>query len=185
MKIYTKTGDDGTTGLFGGPRVKKNAPRIEAYGAVDELNAVLGLVGCETLPPHIQTLVTRLQAELFDLGGELASPQPDKMGTRVLGDRHIAALEGEIDRYEGELEPLKQFILPGGTRAAALLHLARTVCRRSERDVITLAEIELVSNDLIVYLNRLSDLLFVLARTANRIAGQSDVPWSSGRDKTT
>ncbi len=185
MKIYTKTGDDGQTGLFGGPRIAKHAPRIEAYGTVDELNAVLGLVRCEldgaAIHEPLDELLERIQCELFDLGGELATPDPARLGTRVLGGKHIEALEAAIDRHEADLEPLKQFILPGGTRVAALLHLARTVCRRAERHVVALAKQEPIANDLIVYLNRLSDLLFVLARWTNQQAGQHDVPWKSSR----
>jgi cob(I)alamin adenosyltransferase len=185
VKIYTKTGDDGHTGLFGGPRIAKHAPRIEAYGTVDELNAVLGLVRCErdvaAIDKPLDELLERIQCELFDLGGELATPDPERLGTRVLGGKHIAALEAAIDRHEADLEPLKQFILPGGTRVAALLHLARTVCRRAERHVVSLAEREPIANDLIVYLNRLSDLLFVLARWTNQQADQPDVPWKSSR----
>ncbi|HUY36397.1 MAG TPA: cob(I)yrinic acid a,c-diamide adenosyltransferase [Pirellulales bacterium] len=177
MKIYTKTGDGGETGLFGGPRVRKDNPRIEAYGTVDELNAVLGLVRCEALPAEIDMLVARVQNELFDLGAELATPEPARMGTSTLGAGQIAALEQAIDRYEAGLPTLRQFILPGGARPAAALHLARTVCRRAERRLISLAAIESVSRDLVVYLNRLGDLLFVLARAVNQAAGIPDVPW--------
>src|SRR5690242_1194331 len=137
MKIYTKTGDDGETGLFGGPRVRKNCPRIEAYGTVDELNAVVGLVRTEGPPADIDELLARIQNELFDLGAQLATPEPAKFGIAGATEAHVAALEGAIDRYEAELEPLRQFILPGGTAAAAALHLARTVCRRAERLVVT------------------------------------------------
>jgi cob(I)alamin adenosyltransferase len=177
VKIYTKTGDDGETGLFGGPRVRKNCPRIEAYGTVDELNAVVGIVRTHGLPPDLDALLARIQNELFDLGAELATPEPAKFGIAGATDAHVAALEREIDRYEAELEPLGQFILPGGTPAAAALHLARTVCRRAERCVVTLTETETISPNTVIYLNRLSDLLFVLARAANRRAGVADVPW--------
>jgi cob(I)alamin adenosyltransferase len=184
MKIYTKTGDDGETGLFGGPRVRKNCPRIEAYGTVDELNAVVGMVRAQSLsadqrlPADLDGLLARIQNELFDLGAQLATPDPAKFGIAGATEAHVAALEGEIDRYEAELEPLKQFILPGGTPAAAALHLARTVCRRAERCTVTLAETETISPGAVIYLNRLSDLLFVLARAANRRAGVADVPWT-------
>jgi cob(I)alamin adenosyltransferase len=177
MKIYTKTGDEGETGLFGGPRVRKDAPRIEAYGAVDELNAVLGLVRAEPLPADIDALLATIQNELFDLGAELATPDPAKMGVGALGPSQIAKLEAAIDRHEALLPPLKQFVLPGGSRAAAALHVGRTVCRRAERRAITLASVERISPQLIVYLNRLSDLLFVLARAVNHAAGLPDVPW--------
>jgi cob(I)alamin adenosyltransferase len=178
MKIYTKTGDDGETGLFGGPRVRKNCPRIEAYGTVDELNAVVGMARTQGPPADLDGLLCRIQNELFDLGAELATPDPAKFGIAGATEAHVSALEREIDRYEAELEPLKQFILPGGTPAAAALHLARTVCRRAERCVVTLTESEAISPNTVIYLNRLSDLLFVLARAANRRAGVADVPWT-------
>jgi len=177
VKLYTKTGDDGETGLFGGPRVRKNSPRIEAYGTVDELNAVVGVVRTHGPPADLDELLARIQNELFDLGAELATPEPAKFGIAGATDAHVAALEREIDRYEAELEPLRQFILPGGTPAAAALHLARVVCRRAERCVVTLTETEALSPNTVIYLNRLSDLLFVLARAANRRAGVADVPW--------
>lgn len=178
MKIYTKTGDTGETGLFGGPRVSKDAPRIEAYGTVDELNSTLGLARAEGLPPAMETLLSGIQSELFDLGAELATPDPAAMGTRSITAARVAVLEEAIDHYEAGLQPLKGFILPAGSRAACLLHVARTVCRRAERRLVTLAAHEPnVSPDLVVYLNRLSDLLFVLARAANASVGQEDVPW--------
>jgi cob(I)alamin adenosyltransferase len=177
VKIYTKTGDDGDTGLFGGPRVSKDDPRIEAYGAVDELNAVVGLARTEPMSPQLDVVLARVQNELFDMGAELATPDPAAKGTATLGPTHVARLEAAIDLYEGLLEPLREFILPGGCPAAALLHLARTVCRRAERRVVSLSKIVPVRNELIVYVNRLSDLLFVLARAANHLAGERDVPW--------
>lgn len=177
MKIYTKTGDSGDTGLFGGPRVSKDDPRIEAYGAVDELNALLGLARTEPMSAQLDVLLARVQNELFDLGAELATPDPMAKGTATLGATHIATLEVTIDIYEEQLEPLTQFILPGGCPAAALLHFSRTVCRRAERRIVTLSKIAPVRPELIVYVNRLSDLLFVLARAANHLAGERDVPW--------
>jgi cob(I)alamin adenosyltransferase len=179
MKIYTRTGDQGETGLYGGGRVRKDDPRIAAYGTVDELNALLGLARAESLPPEIDAVLARLQNELFDLGAELATIDPPAMGTAVINAARIAALESTIDRFEEHLAPLKQFILPGGCQGAALLHVSRTVCRRAEREVVFLAAIpqEKVSPDVIVYLNRTSDLLFVLARAANAAAGVADVPW--------
>lgn len=179
MKIYTRTGDDGTTGLFGGPRVRKDSPRIEAYGAVDELNCVLGLTRAAQPPAEIDALLERFQNELFELGAELASPQAEKLGTATIGPTHVERLEQAIDRFEAGLTPLRQFILPGGAPCAAWLHLARTVCRRAERRVVALASLpgETVSASAVTYLNRLSDLLFVLARASNAACGEPDVPW--------
>jgi cob(I)alamin adenosyltransferase len=179
MKIYTKTGDRGETGLYGGGRVRKDAPRIEAYGAVDELNAVLGMARAEAPPAEIDRLLARLQNELFDVGAELATIDPAAFGVAAVGATQVAALEADIDHYQEGLPPLRQFILPGGCKAAAALHLARTVCRRAERRVIGLAagEGQRISQDVIVYLNRLSDLLFVLARAANAADGLGDVAW--------
>jgi len=174
-KIYTRTGDAGTTGLGDGSRVGKDAPRIAALGDVDELNAILGLLLCENLPDEIRTLLTGAQHDLFDLGGELSVP-----GGTFLKGTQPARLEAAIDRFNGELEPLKEFILPGGTRAAALAHHARTICRRAERVVVTLAHHETVSEPARQYLNRLSDLLFVLARWLNKQAGCGDVLWQKG-----
>ncbi len=179
MKIYTKTGDQGDTGLFGGPRVAKNDARIEAYGTVDELNSLLGVARTFELPAEIDRLVERIQNELFSLGAQLATPDPTAHQTALVGPTQIAALESAIDHYEAGLEPLRQFILPGGTTAAAHLHLARTVCRRAERRLVSLVQTspQPIAADLVIYLNRLSDLLFVLARAANRAAGTPDVPW--------
>jgi len=174
-KIYTRTGDAGTTGLGDGSRTDKDAPRIAALGDVDELNAVLGVLLCEALPDEVRTLLIGVQHDLFDLGGELSVP-----GGAFLKDSQPGRLESAIDRFNGELEPLKEFILPGGTRAAALSHLARTVCRRAERAVVALAQAETVSAVARQYLNRLSDLLFVLARWLNRHAGHGDVLWQKG-----
>lgn len=174
-KIYTRTGDAGTTGLGDGSRVGKDAPRIAALGDVDELNAVIGILLCETMPNEVGSLLVGIQHDLFDLGGELSVP-----GGSFLKDTQPGRLEAAIDRFNGELEPLKEFILPGGTRAAALTHHARTVCRRAERAVVALAHNEAVSDAARQYLNRLSDLLFVLARWLNRDAGQGDVLWQKG-----
>ncbi|HUO51157.1 MAG TPA: cob(I)yrinic acid a,c-diamide adenosyltransferase [Gemmatimonadaceae bacterium] len=183
MRIYTRTGDQGDTGLFGGGRVPKDHPRVEAYGDVDELNAVLGLARSIELMPRVDEVIAPIQRDLFALGALLATPQPDKVKQQLekarLDDGRIAELERAIDAGEAELEPLTAFILPGGTPKAAALHVARTVCRRAERRVIALAhdpEVH-VPPVVIIYLNRLSDLLFVLARVANRRAGAAEVTW--------
>ena len=174
-KIYTRTGDAGTTGLGDGSRVGKDAPRVSALGDVDELNSVLGLLLCEPLPDEVRLLMTGIQHDLFDLGGELSVP-----GGNFLKESQPGRLEAAIDRFNADLEPLKEFILPGGTRAAALTHHARTVCRRAERAVVSLAHNEAVSDASRQYLNRLSDLLFVLARWINKAAGSGDVLWQKG-----
>jgi len=180
MKIYTKTGDAGDTGLFGGPRVRKDDPRIEAYGTVDELNACLGLARCEPLPAEIASTIERVQHELFAIGAELATPDPAKHGLTIVREPHVGALEREIDALDAKLPPLKQFILPGGNRGAALLHVARAVCRRAERQVVALASDAgtNVSLSVVKYLNRLSDYLFVAARAANCLAGIAETPWN-------
>lgn len=179
MKIYTKTGDRGETGTFGGPRIRKDDPRVEAMGAVDELNAVLGVVRCEGPDEHLDKLLQTIQNELFDLGAELGSPEPERVGMKRITGTRIARLEAAIDEREASLAPLTAFILPGGIRAAALLHLARTVCRRAERRVVALGQHAEVAEEVVVYLNRLSDLLFVLARSVNHSAGTGDVLWRS------
>ena len=180
MKIYTKTGDQGETGLFGGPRVSKDSPRIEAYGTVDELNALLGLVRTEALPEDVAQMLHKVQNHLFDLGAELATPDAAAKGTSILGKSQITWQEELIDQFEEELQPLRSFILPGGTRGAALLHMARCVCRRAERCVVTLQRNETLSAIPVTYLNRLSDLLFVVARLVNARANEPDVPWQRG-----
>jgi cob(I)alamin adenosyltransferase len=179
MKIYTRTGDLGETGLFAGPRVGKDMPRIEVCGTIDELNAVLGTVRAEPLRAEVDTLLDRVQNELFAVGAELATPDPAAQGVRWIGPEQVKALEADIDRHEQALAPLGQFILPGGTRVAAMLHLARTVCRRAERRLVTLIRRseDPISLVLMAYLNRLSDLLFVLARDENAQAGRPDVVW--------
>jgi cob(I)alamin adenosyltransferase len=176
-KIYTRTGDTGSTGLGDGSRVGKDAPRIAALGDVDELNSVIGLVLCEPLADDVRQALTGIQHDLFDLGGELSIP-----GAKLLADSQPARLEKILDGWNSQLEPLKEFILPGGTRAAALTHLARTVCRRAERSVVALARHETVSDAGRQYLNRLSDLLFVLGRWLNKSAGCGDVLWQKGKN---
>ena len=186
MKIYTRAGDAGDTALYGGLRVPKDAPRVEAYGTLDELNAALGVARAGMPESHeeLREILSMLQAELFDLGAELATP-PDRLDDKLAQKlrradaAQVEGLEAIIDRYEAQLSPLRTFILPGGAPAAAALHLARTIARRAERHAVTLGRHEWVNPELIRYMNRLSDLLFVLARTANRLSGVEDVPWTS------
>lgn len=177
-KIYTRTGDDGTTGLATGTRVPKDAARVEALGAVDELNCVVGLVLAEDLSEAIRASLLRVQHDLLDMGGELCLPGHD-----IIGPTHVTRLENELDMLNAALPSLQDFILPGGTRAAAAAHLARTVCRRAERRLVALSRVESVPPRLLHYLNRLSDLLFVLARALNRDAGGSDVLWQQGKNR--
>ena len=183
MKIYTRGGDTGETSLFGGERVKKSAPRVAAYGEVDELNSVVGVARAELGHDDLRAKLETIQSSLFDLGGELATPGAarERKGPRV-ADADVAELEAWIDALETELEPLRNFLLPGGSRAASFLHLARTVCRRAERAVISLAECEEIDALLVRYLNRLSDLLFVMARAVNRRAGMAEPQWV-GRER--
>ncbi len=173
-KIYTRTGDQGTTGLGNGQRIAKSHRRVEAMGMVDELNSVIGLLLCEEISGHIRDILQFVQHRLFDIGGELSIP-----GHTVITEQNIEQLEVWIDEMNDPLPPLKEFILPGGSKAAAVSHLARTVCRRAERSVIQLAEEQegLVQTDSIAYLNRLSDLLFVLSRQLNRERNVPDVFW--------
>ena len=177
MKIYTKTGDDGTTGLFGGARVKKASLRVEAYGTVDELNATLGVARAGGLDPAIDAVLGEVQVDLFTLGAELACVpgKEDKLGMRLLDGTDAERLERAIDAGEVGLAPLKNFVLPGGSAQAALLHHSRTVCRRAERCVLNMDDAE-PRQGVVVYLNRLSDLLFVLARRENHLRGVADVP---------
>jgi cob(I)alamin adenosyltransferase len=179
VKIYTKTGDLGMTGLLGNRRVPKDDTRIEAYGTVDELNAMLGLVRANGLDSAADGLLAAIQGDLFVVGSALADPAPGGPFHNVITGEHVARLELAIDTLEAELNPLNQFILPGGTLAAAQVHLARTICRRAERIAVKLSRQpgEDVPSALLVYLNRLSDLLFVLARTINHRNGMPDIPW--------
>lgn len=173
-KIYTRTGDDGTTGLGDGTRVSKDSLRVEAYGTVDELNSVIGLLLTHTLPEEIHECLVGVQHRLFDLGGELCLP-----GHTAIKQHHVKELEQILDDLNANLSPLKDFILPGGSTAAAVCHVARSVCRRAERRIISLSKQEQVSEVAIHYLNRLSDLLFVIGRTLNAEADYSDVLWRS------
>ncbi|HVF36239.1 MAG TPA: cob(I)yrinic acid a,c-diamide adenosyltransferase [Candidatus Saccharimonadia bacterium] len=177
-KIYTRTGDDGTTGLGDGTRVSKDSARVSAYGTVDEANSAIGVVLAQTLPDDVRLMLTEIQHELFDLGGELCIP-----GSSAVDDDDITRLEQRLDGYNEPLPPLKDFILPGGGPAAAACHVARTVCRRAERDVVTLSHHDAVRPEAIRYLNRLSDLLFVLARVLARSSGHGEVLWRHERRK--
>ena len=175
-KIYTRTGDDGTTGLGDGTRVAKDSARVNAYGTVDEANSTIGLLLAAELPDGVRELLTRIQHQLFDLGGELCIP-----GHAAVFDADVDALEARLDHYNDDLPPLKDFILPGGGEAAARCHIARTVVRRAERDTVTLSRHDAVRPQAIRYLNRLSDLLFVLARVLARSSGHGEVLWDHDR----
>lgn len=177
-KITTRTGDRGETGLGDGSRVPKDHPRVVALGEVDELNSVLGLVLAEDVSKEVRSMLAEVQQDLLDLGGELSIP-----GHALLKAERVAFLESQTEKSNKDLAPLKEFILPGGSRAAAAAHLARTVCRRAERAVVALGRKENVSEPVRQYLNRLSDLLFVLARVLNRAAGVGDVQWRHERKR--
>ena len=177
-KIYTRTGDDGSTGLGDGSRVAKDSARVGAYGTVDEANSTIGLVLASELPDNIRTLLTAVQHQLFDLGGELCIP-----GHAAIFDADVQRLEQHLDAYNDDLPPLKEFILPGGGDAAARCHIARTVVRRAERETVMLSRIEAVRPEAVRYLNRLSDLLFVLARVLARTSGHGEVVWNHDRRK--
>ena len=176
-QIATRTGDDGTTGLGDGTRTDKDALRIHALGDVDELNSVLGMLACEDLPGDVRTLLSDVQHDLFDLGGELSIP-----GYAMVTEAQVAALDAALATYNARLPRLAEFILPGGSRAASVAHVARTVARRAERSVVALGRAEAVRVEARHYLNRLSDLLFVLARVLNRHAGGTDVQWQKNKN---
>jgi cob(I)alamin adenosyltransferase len=177
-RIYTRTGDDGTTGLADGSRVSKDAPRMDAIGDVDELNSTIGMLLAANLPDSTRATMIAVQHDLFDLGGELSVPGHD-----MISEAHVSRLERELDALNATLPALKDFVLPGGSQAAAAAHLARAVCRRAERTLVMLSKTEAVAPLLLRYLNRLSDLLFVAARTLNRDAGSGDVLWEQGKSR--
>ena len=177
-KIYTRTGDAGETGLGDGSRVRKDAARVAAMGDVDELNSCIGLLLAEELREAVRAALVEVQHDLFDLGGDLSIP-----GRSTMTGRQVERLEKQLDEFNAALPPLKEFLLPGGTRAAALAHFARTVCRRAERTLVALARTEPASETGRIYLNRLSDLLFVLGRVLNRAGGRGDVLWQPGKNK--
>ena len=177
-RIVTRTGDDGTTGLGDGTRVGKDSLRVHALGDIDELNSALGVAIAQKLPDHVRSMLDSVQNDLFDLGGEVCIP-----GRSALWNAHVDQLERRIEALRGRLPPLKEFVLPGGSRGAAALHLARAVCRRAERSLVALGRQEAVSALSIQYLNRLSDLLFLAARTANADAGEAEAMWRPGREE--
>ncbi len=185
-RIYTKTGDKGETGLFGGERVTKDHVRVEAYGTLDELAASLGVARALDPPAELAPLLAELQSRLFELGAELATPPSRTKRPAGIDAGDVAHLESAIDAHEAALEPLKQFILPGGTPLAAALHAARATCRRAERRLVTLRRAEPQTGETaVIFLNRLGDLLFVLARRANQLAGRGDEPWQARPAKRT
>ncbi|MEO7199855.1 MAG: cob(I)yrinic acid a,c-diamide adenosyltransferase [Dokdonella sp.] len=177
-RIYTRTGDDGSTGLGDGSRVQKDSARVNAYGTVDELNSSIGMVLANELPERVREVLTQVQHDLFDLGGELCIP-----GMEMIHDADISRMEGELDDFNDDLPALKEFILPGGGMAAAMCHLSRTICRRAERATVTLARDEPIRVQAVHYLNRLSDLLFVIARVLARESGHGEVLWQHERRK--
>ncbi len=177
MKIYTKTGDSGSTSLFGGGRVQKNTVRIEAYGTVDELNATIGVVRANSPSHRVDEMLGIIQSELFVLGADLATPMDAKAQIKRVDQAMSTRLESWIDELDVTLEPLRYFVLPGGSVTASLLHISRTVCRRAERCVVTARETETISDEVIIYLNRLSDLLFVMSRYENHVTDTPEVRW--------
>jgi cob(I)alamin adenosyltransferase len=176
MKIYTKTGDKGETGLFGGGRVAKDSLRIEAYGTVDELNSHIGLALTEVKDKDVKKLLEKIQNQLFALGSDLATPE-EKFDVPRITKNFYEEIENSIDHFESRLDDLKHFILPGGSKSASLLHICRTITRRAERRAVSLSKKEKISEDIIIYLNRLSDLFFVLSRVENKAHGITDTKW--------
>ena len=177
-KIATRTGDDGSTGLGDGSRIAKDSARIDALGDVDELNSYIGVLLCEAMPDALRDELVTIQHDLFDLGGELCIP-----GYQMIQDAHVARLDGLLEKYNADLPPLSEFILPAGSRAASIAHLCRTVCRRAERSIVSLGRAENINEHPRQYVNRLSDLMFVLSRVLNRYAGGSDVLWQHERKR--
>ena len=193
MKLYTRTGDDGQTGLFGGDRVSKHHPRVEAYGSVDELNAALGVVASglkacsdEVFAQLLGDMIPQIQSRLFDIGADLATPRGSKHEAKIvrIGAGPVQEMEEWIDAIDARNDPMTTFVLPGGTELAARLHLARTVCRRAERCMVSLSEHDDVTAEAIIYINRLSDMLFAAARAANKVEGHPDTPWIPERPES-
>ncbi len=180
MKIYTKTGDTGKTSLFGGERVQKSAQRLKAYGTIDELNSFIGMAVVETVDGGVKKVLQKIQNHLFSLGADLATPETEKnrkLNILRVDEKFHKFAEESIDKYETELDELKSFILPGGSKSASILHVCRSICRRAEREIVKLSNSEKVNKEIIVYVNRLSDLFFVLSRYENKIAGIPDIKW--------
>ncbi len=177
MKIYTGKGDKGETGLYGGKRVQKNSPRIEAYGIVDELNSFVGLAITETVDKDVKALLLKIQSQLFTVGADLATPEEKMQEGDGTPEEFYSSIEKEIDKFDAKLEELKSFILPGGSKSSAHLHVCRTVARRAERAVVSLKNSVEIDDNILIFLNRLSDLFFVLARYENKVSGNPDVKW--------
>jgi cob(I)alamin adenosyltransferase len=177
-KIATRTGDNGTTGLGDGSRTEKDSLRIHAIGDVDELNSHIGVLLCEELPQTLKEELISIQHDLFDLGGELCIP-----GYKMITEEQVARLDALLAKYNADLPPLKDFILPGGSRAASVAHVCRTICRRAERSIVGLGKVETINDNPRQYVNRMSDLLFVLSRVLNRFAGGTDVQWEKDRKR--
>ncbi len=177
MKIYTGKGDEGETGLYGGKRVSKDSSRIEAYGTIDELNSFIGLAVTEIVDENVKTLLLSIQNQLFTIGTELATPDDKKYKIDGTPEEFYSIIEKQIDKYDEKLEELNNFVLPGGSKSSANLHICRTIGRRAERAVVSLKKSAEINNNILIYLNRLSDLFFVLARYENKVSGNPDVKW--------
>ena len=186
MKIYTKTGDKGETGLFGGTRISKNSPRIEAYGTVDELNSFIGLAVTEVKEDSVKSLLNKIQNRLFTVGSDLAAPvsaEDQKKNIIRIPAEFYEEIEKSIDLFEEKLDVLKNFVIPGGSKSASLLHICRTIARRAERKVVALSSLEQINGNIVIFLNRLSDLFFVLSRYENKVSNHPDVIWESQKSK--
>jgi cob(I)alamin adenosyltransferase len=186
MKIYTKTGDKGETGLFGGTRISKNSPRIEAYGTIDELNSYIGLAITELHDSSVKSLLNKIQNQLFIVGSDLAAPkstEDQKKNIVRIPSEFYEEIEKSIDFYEEKLDKLTNFIIPGGSKSAAILHICRTIARRAERKVVALNSLEQINENIVIFLNRISDLFFVLSRFENKVSNHPDVIWESQKSQ--